>query len=214
MKKHLILYIIILLFVCSIINADILGDIKNTDSQMKQGIISYEINGKTPTYEYNQNVKYYYDSVGRCMEDRKEIDSLRKWYFDGKNYFDVEENIIVVRNKRSYDINEFSYSTIHNYPGLRYGRGLSKLDNIKINGDVVSGDLVGKYHIKAHIIPKYDNICDKAEIFRNDKLVAVIENSELMKADGFYIYAKSKRTIKEDFYNIITKRKSFFIYPI
>ena len=205
-----LLFINISLF--SATEQEIITKLKEIDKAMAQGSISYK-----NTVFNEKNVKktsarsLVYDSKGRTKSTTEIIqpDNTKEYLFD---YVDDKNNFIISTKSKSAEIvnktdyvfiTQFRFSGISANPSLQYGRGITLLENLKIDPikNIATGN-IGDYRIVAHLNPKLDYAAYKLErIFEvthpGPRFLSKSEmnNSKPILIDGkYYIFSKSTRT--------------------
>ena len=194
---------------------EIITKLKEIDKAMMQGSISYKNTKLNEKNETTWSAKsFIYDSKGRSKSTREIIqpDNTKEYmlhYVDDKYYFftSTRDNSIAISNRVTNDtamlINQSIFDTISASPSLRYGRGLTLFENLKIDpiNNIATGDM-GNFEIIAYLDPKLDYAAYKLkrdvklDIYGSDPLIeSDTNNSKPILVDGkYYIFSKSTRT--------------------
>lgn len=212
---------LILLFVMgasafSATETEIIAKLKEIDSKMTQGTVKYqhsvykeEIEDKTAMTEmvYADLKNYKFRYTHKTSKSNIDLSD----YYNGKNYIGVypkEKHIILSTITDSYDFNgayprnQFDFGAISTNPCLRYGRGISLLEDLKIDpvNNIATGIIPEKdkrairSKIVAYLDPKLDYAAYKMERIYSvsDLPKEVMENSKPILVDEkYYIYSES-----------------------
>jgi len=183
---------------------EIIAKLKEIDKAMVQGSISYKntvLSGKNGKEMSVRNL--IYDSKGKSKSTMETIyhDNTKEHianYIDDRNsfYIHTKDKSVIIANKTDYVfITQFRFQGISANPSLQYGRGITLLENLKIDpiNNIATGTNKG-FKIIAYLDPKLDYAAYKLERnFGNSGPTEVeINNSKPILIDGkYYIFSKS-----------------------
>lgn len=194
--------------------------IKEIDDNMYQGAVEYnEVPYQDKLVDKKNDLEVYffkgpqtliYNSDGKYKSKRSTIKSTQLIFFDGENKISVSNDSIFI----AYDSNNKEESSIISdiiaLPSIRYGRGLSILQDIKYNLETkeVFGNLINGNKIIAKVDPNYQYIATNIKVYNsNGNLIHEIKNKKPILIDKQYYITSESIDIsdnKESKINIIS----------
>lgn len=175
---------------------DVIGNIKEIDSQMKQGTIVYTTSEKSG--RKSRDCELYYSKDGKYNHKISYSDGLSMdFYFDGSNYFiyNKANNQVEYKPNDSLLPDKLSiFFKISPMPNAIYGRGLSELSDVTYNNSTneITGYLDNNTKIVAKLEPKYQYAASSIKRYMKDRLIMEIKNTNPILVDNkYYIFSES-----------------------
>jgi len=214
--------VVVLVFITSIslfsaTEQEIITKLKEIDKAMAQGTINYKISVFNEKNETKMSTRsFVYDSKGKSKSTIEIIqpDNTKDYvadYVDDKYYFFTftRDNSIVIANKTGVthgimkQINQSSFESISASPSLLYGRGLTLMEDLKIDPtkNIATAYISDGSMIKAYLDPNLDYAAYKLEkTFEvthpspGSSNKSEMNNSKPILVDGkYYVFSKSTR---------------------
>ena len=202
MKQYIIISIILLL-TCQCFSDPILDKLKAIDDAMTQGTVSYYDEG-TMKNQANEPIKIKFNIVYSKTGAYKISGGRHQtFYFDGKEKFEYENNTKILMRERD----NISPVVAPDNSGflLLFGRGLSKLENIEIKDNVLTGYRQTS-KIVATLDPEHDYLATRVERYstKTGTLYLILEYYDPILIDNKY-YIASYIEQKGDFHKVSKK---------
>ena len=229
MKNFLCIVIFCLMFIITYAYAQdsIVNEIKDIDSKMSAGTIKYtatndtesaKLSGELSKFKMEHITKSESEIIYYSNDNYKVISSYfgvngkisdHTNYYDSKYVVDVSAYDAMIRNRRDVSPRNISVG-IGAEPSLRYGRGLSRFDELKYNNETnevfAYDNSEEKFKIIAKVDPDYQYIATSIKFYFDNEFVFEIENNNPILIDNkYYICSKSiLRTGPAGEYNILS----------